>query len=225
MIVDDDEAWRNRLEKTRKAGGSMRFLVATRQDLAALYGENDSQRTNEKQKEATGTSKEGAQKNFSYVELVLVDADDPPPEDAQRYYLMEPVEYEAPHAAAGDAAQAEAEAGLMRCIDGICLRVGIPMHIQGARYIREAVRIVVDQPEAINRITRTLYPCIASRYDTTASKVERSIRHAVSVIWKRGRMEPINDLFGFSVCLPDQRPTNGEFIALLANRCRAELGR
>lgn len=103
------------------------------------------------------------------------------------------------------------------------LSIGIPAHIKGYGYLREAVRMVLDQPEMINRITKELYPGIARHFGTTPSKVERAMRHAIEVAWSRGRLENINQIFGYRVFEAEDKPTNGEFIALIADKLR--LGR
>ena len=107
-------------------------------------------------------------------------------------------------------------------IASLFLTVGIPAHIKGYQFLREAVKMVMDQPELINRITKELYPGIARKFSTTASKVERAIRHAIEVAWSRGRVEVLNQVFGANVCSPDDKPTNGEFIALVAVKMRGE---
>ena len=100
------------------------------------------------------------------------------------------------------------------------LSIGIPAHIKGYGYLREAVRLVLEQPEIINRITKELYPGIARRFGTTPSKVERAMRHAIEVAWSRSRLENINQIFGYRVFEADDKPTNGEFIALIADKLR-----
>lgn len=100
------------------------------------------------------------------------------------------------------------------------LSIGIPAHIKGYGYLREAVRLVLEQPEIINRITKELYPGIARRFGTTPSKVERAMRHAIEVAWSRGRLENINQIFGYRVFEAGDKPTNGEFIALIADKLR-----
>lgn len=110
-------------------------------------------------------------------------------------------------------------------ITSIFLSVGIPAHIKGYHFLREAIRMVYYKPEIISRITKELYPGIAKRFDTTASKVERAIRHAIEVSWTRGKIENINKLFGFNVYGKNDKPTNGEFIALVADKLIIEDGR
>ena len=105
-------------------------------------------------------------------------------------------------------------------IANLFLTVGIPAHIKGYQYLREAVRITIENPDVMGRITKELYPGIARRFGTTSSKVERAIRHAIEVAWNRGRIEALDEAFGRNVCSLDDKPTNGEFIALVSDRLR-----
>ena len=107
-------------------------------------------------------------------------------------------------------------------ITSIFMSVGIPAHIKGYQFLREAVRLAVDTPDIINSITKGLYPAIARNYQTTPSKVERAIRHAIEVAWNKGRIENINNLFGVKIYTPHDKPTNGEFIALVADKMLLE---
>ena len=107
-------------------------------------------------------------------------------------------------------------------ISSIFVSVGIPAHIKGYQFLREGIKLAVDNPAIINSITKSLYPTIAQRYETSASKVERAIRHAIEVAWNRGRIENINSLFGVKVYSSSEKPTNGEFIALLADKLLLE---
>lgn len=107
-------------------------------------------------------------------------------------------------------------------ITNIFITVGIPPHIKGYCYLREAVKMAVGEPEIINSITKRLYPSIAGRFDTSASKVERAIRHAIEVAWNRGKMENVNSLFGIKIYSNNDKPTNGEFIALIADKMLLE---
>lgn len=107
-------------------------------------------------------------------------------------------------------------------ISKIFISVGIPPHIKGYGYLREGIKIAVDNPDVINNITKKLYPMIGERYRTTPSKVERAIRHAIEVAWARGRIGNINDLFGVQTYLSGEKPTNGEFIALIADKMLLE---
>lgn len=109
-------------------------------------------------------------------------------------------------------------------ISNIFLTVGIPPHIKGYGYLREGVKMAVHEPGIINSITKELYPRIGERYATSASKVERAIRHAIEVAWNRGRIESINTLFGVRAYVGSEKPTNGEFIALVADKMLLEGG-
>jgi len=107
---------------------------------------------------------------------------------------------------------------LQKRISDIFITVGIPAHIKGYQFLREAIKLTIEQPGIINCITKQLYPCVAKRFGTTPSKVERAIRHAIEVGWSRGKIENINNLFGVKVYGQHDRPTNGEFIALVADK-------
>ncbi|GHV01675.1 stage 0 sporulation protein A [Clostridia bacterium] len=107
-------------------------------------------------------------------------------------------------------------------ITNIFITVGIPAHIKGYQFLREAIKMAIDNPEIINCITKKLYPGIAEKFETSASKVERAIRHAIEVAWNRGKIENINSLFGVRVYSGNEKPTNGEFIALVADKMLIE---
>ncbi len=107
-------------------------------------------------------------------------------------------------------------------ISNIFITVGIPAHIKGYQFLREAIKMAIDNPEIINSITKQLYPSIACKFETSASKVERAIRHAIEVAWNRGKIENINNLFGIKVYNSNEKPTNGEFIALVADKMLIE---
>jgi len=107
-------------------------------------------------------------------------------------------------------------------ISHIFITVGIPAHIKGYQFLREAVKLAVDNPSIINSITKQLYPSIAKRFDTSPSKVERAIRHAIEVGWNRGRADRVNDIFGVKAFDRKDKPTNGEFIALIADKMLLE---
>ncbi len=107
-------------------------------------------------------------------------------------------------------------------ISKIFINVGIPPHIKGYGFLREGVKMAVDDPALINNITKKLYPMIGERYKTTASKVERAIRHAIEVAWNRGRIETINSILGVRAYVGAEKPTNGEFIALVADKMLLE---
>jgi len=110
-------------------------------------------------------------------------------------------------------------------IASVFLMIGIPAHIKGYHYLREAVRMVYFEPSLCGRITKELYPGIAKRFQTSASKVERAIRHAIEVAWTRGKIENINQIFGYNIYSKNDKPTNGEFIALVADKLIMENAR
>jgi two-component system response regulator (stage 0 sporulation protein A) len=123
--------------------------------------------------------------------------------------------------AAADAAPRERS--LDERLGSLFLTLGIPAHIKGYQYLRTGVKMAVENPAVVNRITKELYPGIAARFDTTASKVERAIRHAIEVAWNRGRVDTLNRVLGCRACTPEDKPTNGEFIAMLADKLRLDL--
>lgn len=103
-------------------------------------------------------------------------------------------------------------------ISNIFTTIGIPPHIKGFTYLREGIKMAVDDPSIINKVTKELYPRIGKKFSTTASKVERAIRHAIEVAWNRGRTEAIGSIFGARVYIGNEKPTNSEFIALVADK-------
>ncbi len=108
--------------------------------------------------------------------------------------------------------------GMEEKITNLFISVGIPAHIKGYQFLREAIKLAMENPDVINSITKRLYPTIAEKFDTSASKVERAIRHAIEVAWNRGKIENINSIFGLTVYSNNEKPTNGEFIALVADK-------
>ena len=100
--------------------------------------------------------------------------------------------------------------------------IGIPAHIKGYQYLRDAITIVVNDMDILCAVTKELYPMIAKMNDTTPSRVERAIRHAIEVAWNRGRIETIDALFGYTVKNDKGKPTNSEFIAIIADKLRLE---
>lgn len=104
----------------------------------------------------------------------------------------------------------------------IFISIGIPAHIKGYQYLREGIKATVEDPTIINSVTKKLYPFIAEKYDTTPSKVERAIRHAIGVAWGKARIDVINSIFGSKVYLGVEKPTNSEFIALIADKIMLE---
>ena len=107
-------------------------------------------------------------------------------------------------------------------VTNIIHEIGVPAHIKGYQYLREAIIMSVNDIEMLNSITKILYPTIAKKYQTTASRVERAIRHAIEVAWSRGKMDTIDELFGYTINNGKGKPTNSEFIALIADRIRLE---
>lgn len=103
-------------------------------------------------------------------------------------------------------------------ITNIFISIGIPPHIKGYKYLREGIKMAVEDPTVINNVTKGLYPVIGERFETSASKVERAIRHAIEVAWNRGRVDAINAIFGARVYIGSEKPTNSEFIALVADK-------
>ncbi len=98
--------------------------------------------------------------------------------------------------------------------------IGVPAHIKGYQYLREAIMMSVRDGEMLNSITKVLYPTIAKKYQTTSSRVERAIRHAIEVAWSRGNMETLDALFGYTISIGKGKPTNSEFIALITDKIR-----
>jgi len=115
------------------------------------------------------------------------------------------------------------ECNLEALVTNIIHELGVPAHIKGYQYLREAIMMVVNDIELINEITKQLYPEIAERYNTTPSRVERAIRHAIEVSWSRGRLETTNGIFGYTVSAAKGKPTNSEFIAMVADKLRIEM--
>ncbi len=107
-------------------------------------------------------------------------------------------------------------------ITNVIHEVGVPAHIKGYQYLRDAITMVVEDMDLLGAVTKELYPAIAKRNSTTPSRVERAIRHAIEVAWNRGRIETINSLFGYTVHNDKGKPTNSEFIAIIADRLRLE---
>ena len=107
-------------------------------------------------------------------------------------------------------------------VTGILHEIGVPAHIRGYHYMREAIIMSVNDMDVLNYITKELYPSIAKKCNTTPSRVERAIRHAIEVAWNRGNTETLNDLFGYTISNRKGKPTNSEFIALIADKIRLE---
>ena len=112
---------------------------------------------------------------------------------------------------------------LERYVTGIMLDMGIPAHLKGYHYLREAILISEQDMETVTSVTKLLYPSIAKRYHTTEQKVERAIRNAIEVSWKRGNARTFEELFGYSSVSGKNRPTNSEYICRLADKIRLDL--
>lgn len=107
-------------------------------------------------------------------------------------------------------------------ITSIIHEIGVPAHIKGYQYLREAITMVYNNIEILGAITKTLYPAIAEKFKTTPSRVERAIRHAIEVAWTRGNIDSISHLFGYTINIAKSKPTNSEFIAMVADKLRIE---
>ncbi len=107
-------------------------------------------------------------------------------------------------------------------ITSIIHEIGVPAHIKGYQYLREAITMVYNNIEILGAITKTLYPAIAEKYKTTPSRVERAIRHAIEVAWTRGNIDSISFIFGYTINISKSKPTNSEFIAMVADKLRIE---
>ncbi len=108
-------------------------------------------------------------------------------------------------------------------VTNIIHEIGVPAHIKGYQYLREAIIMTVKDMEAINAITKILYPTVAKKYKTTSSRVERAIRHAIEVAWDRGDVEILQSFFGYTISNSKGKPTNSEFISMIADRLRLQL--
>ena len=116
----------------------------------------------------------------------------------------------------------EAERDLEKDVTDMIHEIGVPAHIKGYQYLREAIMMAVEDVEMLSSITKILYPTIAKKFQTTPSRVERAIRHAIEVAWSRGRMETLDEMFGYTINTGKGKPTNSEFIALIADRIRLQ---
>lgn len=146
------------------------------------------------------------------------------------YYMVKPFDLrllysrilevagETPALATDSAPEAAAGESVDERITNLFLTLGIPAHIKGYAYLREAVLMVLENHDVINRITKELYPGVAKRFDTSASKVERAMRHAIEVAWNRGRLDTVNRMYGHKVFDALDKPTNGEFISCVAEK-------
>ena len=144
------------------------------------------------------------------------------------YYMVKPFDMHLLHSrimeiaggsralATDSASETRPEESVDERITNLFLTLGIPAHIKGYQYLREAVHMVLENHDVINRITKELYPGIARRFETSASKVERAMRHAIEVAWSRGRLDTVNRMYGYKVFDAMDKPTNGEYISCVS---------
>lgn len=143
------------------------------------------------------------------------------------YFLSKPCEAEAlldrMRALLGQPVRPEESPVILKNqVTNIIHEIGVPAHIKGYQYLREAIIIAVNDMEVINAVTKVLYPTVAKRFSTTPSRVERAIRHAIEVAWDRGDLETLQKYFGYTVSNAKGKPTNSEFIAMIADRLLLE---
>ena len=138
-----------------------------------------------------------------------------------KYYLVKPLEYGVLEQRIVNVAEGEKLGGKILRKKSVSEKT-LDERIRGYQFLREGIKLAVDNPPIINAITKSLYPSIAKKFGTTSSKVERAIRHAIEVAWNRGKIENINSVFGVKVYNSSEKPTNGEFIALLADKMLLE---
>ena len=135
---------------------------------------------------------------------------------------MQSREIKAPYIDIRESGRSEKD-NLEALVTNVIHEVGVPAHIKGYQYLREAIMMVTNDIEVINQITKQLYPDIAKKFNTTPSRVERAIRHAIEVAWGRGQTEVVESIFGYTVSASKGKPTNSEFIAMISDKLRLEL--
>lgn len=119
-----------------------------------------------------------------------------------------------------DKLEVGSEKSLEEKVTDVIHDIGVPAHIKGYQYLREAILMSIDDMDMLNSVTKVLYPEVAKKYQTTSSRVERAIRHAIEVAWNRGKLETIEEMFGYTVNQGKGKPTNSEFIALITDNIR-----
>ena len=149
-------------------------------------------------------------------------------EQGVAFFMAKPCEPESllermRQAARVEEAEEDHSVALERLVTSIIHEVGVPAHIKGYQYVREAIVIAVQDMEVINAVTKVLYPEVARRYNTTPSRVERAVRHAIETAWDRGDLETLQRYFGYTVSNTKGKPTNSEFIAMIADRIRLQM--
>lgn len=123
----------------------------------------------------------------------------------------------------GNASQSPKTRPLDIEVTNMIREIGIPAHIKGYQYLRDAIMMIIAEVELLGAVTKVLYPMIAEKYNTTPSRVERAIRHAIEVAWNRGNIDMINKLFGYTIKIDKGKPTNSEFMAMIADRLRMDM--
>ncbi len=123
----------------------------------------------------------------------------------------------------GEIRKLSSHTGIEVKVTEILHQIGVPAHIKGYHYLRDSIIMSVEHPEIINAVTKQLYPSVAKKYDTTSSRVERAIRHAIEVAWDRGDVDVLNSYFGYTIHISRGKPTNSEFIAMIADKLRLQL--
>lgn len=119
--------------------------------------------------------------------------------------------------------QGKQDASMEVKVTEILHQIGVPAHIKGYHYLRDSIIMAVEKPEIINAVTKQLYPSVAKKYETTSSRVERAIRHAIEVAWDRGDVDVLNSYFGYTIHNGRGKPTNSEFIAMISDKLRLQL--
>lgn len=142
------------------------------------------------------------------------------PESEKNSSRMNTQQYSSSSSILSNETKSSAPIDLETEITNIIHEIGVPAHIKGYMYLREAITMVVNDMELLSAVTKELYPSIAKKYNTTASRVERAIRHAIEVAWGRGQVDAINKLFGYTIHTEKGKPTNSEFIAIIADKLR-----
>ncbi len=148
-----------------------------------------------------------------HINIIVPGKDKDTEEGESRFYMEPPIMVKT---------ESRPEHDLEQDVTDMIHEIGVPAHIKGYQYLREAIMMAVEDIEMLNSITKVLYPTIAKKFQTTPSRVERAIRHAIEVAWSRGRMETLDALFGYTVNTGKGKPTNSEFIALIADRIRLQ---
>ncbi|MBQ8183712.1 MAG: sporulation transcription factor Spo0A [Clostridia bacterium] len=145
------------------------------------------------------------------------------------YYFLKPIEPQtmaerivqiSSWKGVGVTAHYEAQEDLTVVITEILHQIGVPAHIKGYQYVREAIKLTVENPEMLNSVTKILYPTVAKNFKSTSSRVERAIRHAIEVAWDRGDVEVLNSYFGYTIQSQRGKPTNSEFVAMISDKIR-----